>query len=344
MTDLATIIGNAEWLAHRYDERADMVQFRFVPRALHERVTFITDDHLPADAPMQAFPRQAAVSAQQSAAPVHYIFHSAYCCSTLLARAFDCAGLAMGLKEPVILNDVVGWRRRGGPDAGVARALDSALRLLARPFAPGEATVIKPSTVVNGFAEAMLALRPNASALFLHAPLPDFLGSIARKGMWGRLWIRELLTGMLRDGLIDLGFTGEDYLKLTDLQVAAVCWLGQHALFARLIARFPERTAALDSASLLAEPTTALTALADMFKIELDRATIARQVSGPAFSSHSKTGARFSAADRASEQADATQLHGDEIDKVASWAASVAANAGVPLVLPRQLLDRAATV
>ena len=46
-------------------------------------------------------------------APIHFIFHSAFCASTMLVRALDVPGSAMGISEPVILNDMVGWRRRG---------------------------------------------------------------------------------------------------------------------------------------------------------------------------------------------------------------------------------------
>ena len=38
--------------------------------------------------------------------PPQYIFHSAFAASTLLARALDVPGVAMGLKEPAILNEL----------------------------------------------------------------------------------------------------------------------------------------------------------------------------------------------------------------------------------------------
>ena len=44
----------------------------------------------------------------------------------MLARALDLPGVAMGLSEPVILNDVVGFRRRGAAPRDVARLADAA--------------------------------------------------------------------------------------------------------------------------------------------------------------------------------------------------------------------------
>ena len=111
------------WLPHRYDPGHDAVHFRRTPRAVHRAATFITDEYLPADAG----------TGDRCAAPTRWppaghrrrsISFSipAYCCSTLLARAVDIEGVAMGLKEPVILNDLVGWRQRGGePRRGRAR-------------------------------------------------------------------------------------------------------------------------------------------------------------------------------------------------------------------------------
>lgn len=238
----------------------------------------------------------------------------------------------MGLKEPLIFNDLVGWAHRGGTPAEVAAVLDDSLSLLARPFAAGEAIVVKPSNVANAMAPAMLAMRPGAKALLLYAPLRDYLNSIARKQMDGRLWVRDLLVKLLKDRLIDLGFSGEDYLRHTDLQAAAVGWLAQHALFARMVERFgPARVRSLGSDLVTARPRDVMVALVELFGIELDAAALDAVVAGPAFTRHSKSEAAFGGAERVAEQRSAAELHGDEIEKVALWAEAVAANAGVPL-------------
>jgi hypothetical protein len=245
----------------------------------------------------------------------------------------------MGLKEPVILNDIIGWRRRGGAGPDMASVLDDTLTLLSRPFARGEAVIVKPSTAVNGLAPAMLALRPEARAILLYAPLRTYLGSIAKKGIDGRLWVRTLLTGMLDDGLIDLGFTTRDHLGQTDLQVAAVGWLAHQKLFAQLVERFgAARIRTLDSAKLMAEPRAALSAMAILFGRPLDREAVDAIIAGPAFNTHSKHGTAFDAVDRSAEHHAAAEMYADEIDKVAQWAEAVGASAGVSLIPPAPLL------
>lgn len=335
---IADIARDPLWLADRYDPQHDAVHFRCVTRDQHRAATFLTDEYLGKSTDAVIIAREQALSTQGRLAPVHFIFHSAFCCSTLLARALDVPGVSMGLKEPVILNDLVGWRQRGGDARRLSQALDSALTLLGRPFETGEAVVIKPSNVCNGLSEAMMALRPEARALLLYAPLPLFLGSIAKKGMWGRLWVRELMITQLKGRFIDLGFSDEDYLGLTDLQVAAVGWLAQQALFTRMITRFgAARVAALNSEILLAEPHAALTQLSSHFRLGLGPAQVAAIVEGPAFSRHSKFDAAFDAQARAGEQQDAANVHSDEVEKVSTWAAVIAQNNAIAMHLPMLL-------
>ncbi|WP_159982525.1 MULTISPECIES: hypothetical protein [unclassified Novosphingobium] len=335
-------IADAEWLAHRYDPGHDAVHFMAVPRAVHRTASFLTDEFIPAGLTPLVIRRSDALAMAPPPAPIHFVFHSAYCCSTLIARAFDRPGWAMGLKEPVIFNDIVGWRRRGGQGPDMASVLDGVLTLLARPFSPGEAVVVKPSNIANGMAAAMLALRPQSRAVLLHAPLRTYLASIAKKGLDGRLWVRTLLLGLLDDRLVDLGFTARDHLEQSDLQVAAVGWLAQHALFTGLVERFgPHRVRTLSSAALMGDPAAAMKQLAALFGLPLDAAELGEILAGPAFSRHSKFDTPFAAADRVAEHHAAEHIHAEEIDKVVRWTEVVAQTARIDMRLPAPLLDEA---
>lgn len=330
-----TIVGDPAWLAHRYDPQQDAVHFVRADRALRRRVPFLTDDEMKPAGPPAVIARARALAAMGEPAPVHFILHSAFCCSTLLAKAFDIIGTASALSEPRILNDLVGWRHRGGDPAAIGEVLDGALRLLARPFEPGEAIIVKPSNLLNGLAAAMLTLRPQARVVLIYAPLRVFLASIARKGMWGRLWVRDLLAKQLTDGLVDLGFEPRDYLLHTDLQAAAVGWLTQHALFAKLAAAWPDRVRTLDSEMFVARPRDTVAAVAGLYGLAVDADAVAR---GEAFARNSKDGTPFAAGQRGAERSAGAALHAEEIEKVATWAEAVAANAKVAMTPPAPLL------
>lgn len=257
----------------------------------------------------------------------------------MLLSALDQPGVAMGLSEPVLLNDLVGFRRRGARPAAVARLADGATRLLARPFEPQELAVVKPSNVLNPLAELLLALRADSNAILLHAPLETFLISVVRKGLWCRLWVRELLEGLLTDRAVDLGFTPQDYFRQSDLQIAAIGWLAQHALFQRLAAKLgPGRIRTLDSEVLTARPADVLRAAARHYQLQADPAQLAAMADSPVFARHSKSGESFDSARRGIEYAEARAAHGDEIGKVTLWAAEVARAAGIAMELPHPLI------
>ena len=189
------------------------------------------------------------------------------------------------------------------------------------------------------FGSALLQLAPNARAILLHAPLEDFLGSIARKGMWGRLWVRDLLCKYLREaGVIDFGLSTEDILQLTDIQVAALGWLAQHRIFTDLATRLSDRVATLDSDTLMEKPGAVIRALSGRMALGLSESQIGEIVEGPAFTRHSKSGGTFDAAARRREREEGLALHAEEIAMVRQWAAEVADRAGIRLELPRPLL------
>lgn len=331
--EIARTLQHPTWLAHRYDAANDAFQFRQVARERHAELPFLTDQHLGVE-PSPLVIAAADVAAMQSSAspaPIHFIFHSAYCASTMLVRLFDLPGRAMGLSEPQLLNDMVGWRRRGANVADHARGMALSLALLGRPFGSGEAVVVKPSNIVNPLAAGMLTLSPASRALFLYAPLADFLLSVARKGLWCRLWCRELLEGYLQEGFVDLGFVARDYFRQSDLQVAAVGWLAQQANFARLAERFGDRITVLDSRELTRNPATSAATLAAHFGIAgLSERDFAAH---PALSRDSKTGAYFAPGQRDIDLTSASSAYGDEIEQIVGWAEAVANTAGVPLSL-----------
>jgi hypothetical protein len=339
LPSLPNLIDDGRWLAHRYDEVNDAIQFRLVRRETQRELTFLTDSGI-GDAPLAVYSRADCLAeARERDLPTpRIIFHSAYCCSTMLARAFDVPGVSFGIKEPQILNDVVGLQLRRRDARQVAAAMDIALLLLARPLGAGEINVVKPSNLLNPLTPLMMALRPGLRAVLLHAPLPAFLASIARKEIEGRAWVRELMWSLIQLGQAGrFGFTEEELYRQTDLQVAALGWLAQQALFSELAQQAPGfRT--LDSEVLVSSPVECLAALRDLFELDLDAEAIA---DGPAFRTHSKDGREYSAEARDRDRERGQSLHAAEIAMVLEWAARVADHANVPMSLPAPLVGRA---
>lgn len=339
MTD-KDILGDAAWLPHRYDEMVDAYRFLHLPRETQRAATFLTEEHLAdTDAAIPvAFDRIDRKALAR--APVHYVFHSAYCCSTLVARMFDAPGRSMGLKEPVVLNDLVGWRRRGANPQKLAAVLDTALALLQRPLGDDQAVVVKPSNIVNSLAPAMMGIRPEAKAILLYAPIEDFLSSIAVKGLWGRRWVREALLGQVKDGVLAQQMSGEELFELTDLQVAGLGWLSHHGIYKTLLERFgPERIRICDSRMLLEDPALTVERAFGHFGLPLEASAIGDIAQGPAFTRNSKDRSAYSREDREAQIAATREANSDEIAKVADWVRALAQNTGLDPAPPSTLLS-----
>lgn len=339
--DIEAILADPDWLPHRFDENVQAIRFVRLDREGHRRATFITDEHLGnVRGDFVAIPVGAIDRSTLAAAPVHYVFHSAYCCSTLVARMFDAPGRSMGLKEPVLLNDIVGWRRRGAQPRLVAVILDLALALLARPFGNGEAVVIKPSNIVNPLAPAMLGMRDGAQALLLYAPIEDFLSSIAVKGLWGRRWVRQALWGQIQDGVLVQQFSQEELFELTDLQVAGLGWLSHHVIYAQMADRFGiKRVVLCDSRTLLEDRRKTVDAAFRHFGIALSHGESAQIAEGPAFTTNSKDRSAYSASDREKQLDNTRAANSDEIAKVAEWVRVVAQGVGLDPAPPASLFS-----
>lgn len=340
MASTAEITRNAEFLAHRYDASTRSFQFVALNREQHRRSTFLTDEYIPGDSERIMVPAQDVVDDQTPVAPIHFIFHSAFACSTMLARALDIEGISMGLKEPIVLNDLVGMKRGGIAPAKLLAALGQAVRLLARPFSEGETVVVKPSNIVNGLAASILDLRPESKALLLHAPLKTYLQSLAAKNMWGRIWARETAIGIMQENGMIGGFASADLLRLTDIQVAAVAWLSEQDRFAKIVHDYgSDRIRTLNSETFLAHKQDTVASLATLFQLDLSNGRIANILDGPAFTEHSKDFSTFDATQRSDQHASTGNVHGEEIDMVVQWAAAVAQSQNIPLVLGSPLLS-----
>ncbi|WP_454797471.1 hypothetical protein [Novosphingobium lindaniclasticum] len=329
-------VPEAAWLAHRYDPAQDSYQFRRIERSGRQQVPFLTDEHLGVETSPVVIRRQALADWDRAAGcQPHFIFHSAFCASTMLVQALDQPGIAAGLSEPVLLNDLIGWRRRGADPRQMGEVAADMLALMARPFVKGERTVIKPSNIVNPIIPALMNLAPDSRAVLLYAPLEPFLLSVVRKGLWCRIWCRQLAKGYLVDRYLDFGFSPEELFLQTDLQIAALGWLAQQRHFAQIAAQMPDRVATLDSEALTRRPVDSVAAVLRHYRLPVpDRDVLAGQ---PALHRDSKSGDAFSAGQRQRDQDTARMAHRDEIGTVLEWASTITAAQNIPLELPNAL-------
>lgn len=321
------------WLPHTFGPDGSELTFVLVPREQHDALMFLSDEHY-----QSAFPKVThrtadivAAVGEAPAAPVHFIFHTAFCASTLLVRALDIPGTSLGLKEPDVLINLANRLTRSDDKANRDR-LRLVLRLLVRPFEEGETVIVKPTNFANRLVQPMLEDLPDAKAVLLHSDLPTLLRSLVKRGMWGRIWARRLYRSLDGWTQLDTGYDAGEIFELTDLQIAGLAWLTQIQHFHAVATQMRGRVIVLDSADFLADPAATLERVGAFFGLNLDEQSAAAIADGPVFTRHSKFSQRdYSVDARAAEHDAAVADHGEEIDMVVKWVEAVALHCGVPL-------------
>ena len=295
-------------------------------------VGFATDDYLGKEEKPVVIRREEAAALLDGQAPIHFVFHSAFCASTMLVRAIDLPGSAMGISEPVILNDMAGWRRRGADVRRHATVMNDVLGQLSRPWGQGEAVVVKPSNVFNGLAMGALALRPEARALiftprsanfFCRSPGRECGAGFGRANCWKACSWRAWSTW---DSSRETIFGRPTFRRPRSAGWPSTCSsIGSPGRSAR-----PHRDARQRNAN--RDPAASIAKVAARFGLrDHDAGTYAAH---PAIARNSKSGAAFERGERQMDQARARETFGDEIEKVAEWIRVVGERQGISLELP----------
>jgi hypothetical protein len=337
------ILRDPTWLPHAYDAAADTLTFAYLPREKQRGATFLFDDKLgeikkSAPIPLSALPL---ARLRAEAQPIHFIFHTGYCCSTLLCRALDVPGVSMALKEPQIMSSISEPILAGKDVERRLNALGVVLDLMSRGLTPGETQIIKSTYTDIALVQPILDWRPSTRALFLHGPLDEFLRSVAKRGLHGRANMRGLYERLSQQIALPTGYTAVDLFRQTDLQISALNWLMQVACYQMLVEHYAPsgRVLTLSADQLLAHKAQSLKNLSTHFGLNADNAKWDAVAAGPAFKENAKRPTEaYSGADRAQEQAALKAAHGKEIDMVSTWLEAVAQHCGVNTNLDDTLL------
>ena len=333
--DLAALVRDPNWMPSAYDVRRNALNFAYLDRQSRAEAVFL-DGRFVRSARLSGYvsatelPRD---MIREVSGPLHFIFHTAFCCSTLLTRALDQPGFSMGLKEPSVFAGFARPRASGRVALGSIGALETTLNLLSRPLIGHETQVVKLNNVFTALIPQMMGLRPDAKAILLYSPLENFLRAVTRRGPEGRVYARELYQALSIVMPLDVSFTDEQLMLQTDMQIAAQAWLMQVACFRQLELHYPHRVRTLSSDTLIADPAAALAKLCDFLAIDLDDEARASIVNGPVFREHAKKpGVAFDGAAYA-QQRQSAEGYGVEIARAVQWASKLAQQTETPMTL-----------
>lgn len=336
MADFARILSDPHWLPHAFDPARGEVHFLKLTRDRLGEPSFLADARAASAGDSAAVPLAAIATAQFATGPVHFIFHTAFCRSTLMVRALEQPGLATGLSEPGIVASLVNAGQHG------RAALPAVARLLARPWGNGEhgaePVFVKPTNHANVLAPTLMDAMPQAKAVLMTNPLPSFLRAVVRKGMMGRRWARTLYLELMGYAGMDLGMDGREQFAMTDLQAGALAWFLNQRYLHGLQQRYGERVRVLDGDAFGDAPARVIEAVGRFTGTPIDAARAEVIAAGPVFAKDAKTGVDY--AEKASRDAAAitSEVVDDEIAKMEEWIGMIAKQAGIEVPVRQTLI------
>ncbi|MDX1515081.1 MAG: hypothetical protein R3174_15195, partial [Gammaproteobacteria bacterium] len=111
--------------------------------------------------------------------PVGFIFHTAFCCSTLLARCLQELRDTLVLKEPVPLRVLSRHWFDPSTEDLCRRMGDLLAVLLSRRFA-GEAVVVKATSFCNNIMPELMDMHEGNRAVFIYSDLEESVASFLK--------------------------------------------------------------------------------------------------------------------------------------------------------------------
>lgn len=167
-----------------------------------------------------------------------FIFHSAFCGSTLLAQLLGRSSSATSFSEPHVLTQLAHAKRSLGIadkelvlEEQLQSALDLCLDMIDRHHS--KITLIKPSNYANNLIPDLL--NRGERVLFLYGSLGSFLRSLMRRGWESGVFVRQMWQAMRADRGGIANIPAEAAATYTDLQIAAILWTYQIETFAQIL-------------------------------------------------------------------------------------------------------------
>ncbi len=328
---LDTAIADPYWLCYGCDPAAQRVHFVCVDDAALAGVTFIDTGWIHTR-PSVSYPLDDVWRASSHCAfgPRGLIMHTAFSCSTLLARCLVIEGRLRTLRELPILSGLASacHQMRAMPassDAANATPsdllLDVAARLPARTFGTEQATLNKPSNVQLGAARDALQRDAESRAVVIRTGLPDFLASAAKRLKAGaQPW--EGMLRALQPDLAVLHTHGAAIDRGHPLQLASTVWHLQAMLLQQIgVESCSSRVRVLDADAFLAAPLDTSNAVKDWLAPNV-REAVTEDVVTAALSTHAKQPAvAFDASRREVEKSQVNARFAALIEDALSWSA-----------------------
>lgn len=294
-------------------------RFEFQPLALEaiEAATFMDNRMALPPGPPRARPAQAIADAGFEAGRVAWLFHTSFCCSTLLARVLHAPPHQVSLKEPLVLRRLGDARFEG---ASIDAVLEPATRLLARPWHPGGAVLVKPTHAALNVAADLVASRPGSKAVVLTSSLEDFILSHFKKEEDTLRRIPLLAERAFRATTLHARLPRSAFEPPGVLAAAVLQWAAQREVCLDLVeAAGPETVRVLDASDLLSDLPGASVRVARWLGLPAPREVVEQRAAAMGRTHAKAIGHDYGPAHRATEIAKLRAQYADAVEQALQW-------------------------
>jgi len=264
----------------------------------------------------------AAAAAPSVMKPIHYVLHTAFCCSTLLARYFELLPECFVMKEPQLLAEMGMPNTRSALQWPDLFALT--IRLLSRTYHARQYPVIKANVPTNVLGRELLEQNSQATIIFLINPLRDFLlATLKSRRRRGQIRYWNHYTAMqVSHRIPELATVDPD--DLSDAEAIAYWWLVNRFICQDLLAgEYCSRVLIVDGTELADAPENTLPAIMAHCGLSLGDKELKRLVNHSSVHKHAKDFSMFyDAESRRNEMMDLESRFAKEADRAMFWAAS----------------------
>lgn len=265
-----------------------------------------------------------------------WLFHTAFCGSTLLARALHAPPRNVSLKEPSVLYDLAYASATGASGASLSSGaqLHRSVALLMRPWTQDGTVVVKPTNAVSRLMSGLLAATPESRAILLHGSLEDFLLSCLKKLPAAETPMRWMMQHVLPGTQLERRLGIPDDHPFNFVECCVLTWYAQIERYAlALRADGDDRLRTLDMAALFSDPQAVVAACTGWLQLrdEPDRHERTARVDA-VFSRNAKQADKaYGPGLRASERSDLRQRYDRILTPALDWAGQqVAPHAQLP--------------
>lgn len=324
---LAEVVSDPCWQPCALDIGKGKIQFAYVDKETVERETFLDSRFFSVFKGrfilVDLHELIQAVEEIQLAPPAGFIFHTAFCGSTLIAKNVAAKDDINSILEPNILLDLALIKRKNR-DFYLSSTWEPLLKtivlLLARPYIHGGKSFIKPTNSVNNLIKDLMELFPETNFLLLYSGLKEFMVSNIKKSFDYTEFCQILISTMMNDNDFVAKNKLDNFAEFPSLNLAATAWIIQLEEYQVILNECKsERIGTLNFRDYLRDVDRGLKSCYEFLDIETTN--FQSIIAGTQANKHSKsTKHEYNREVKAGEDSKIVSEHGEEIDRALSWA------------------------